>query len=259
MLKWKINILKLVITPSAVEGSLVICPFLTQRYQDSKNCKKELNYGDSIDTSIVPCMVQPDFRAKGWLGLLTAGMLWIDFRNPDNFDNSIQSLVKEITAACGDRITEISLEVTSAETKLLIEPQKGRAFIHISTNKYLAETGEVKTHYGSGSRSTLTAADEAEDTSFWVEEKQGKGSEIIFFKNFHTQGFLGYDPNGDYIYTKPDHYGAEEWILNTDESDDTGRRAVTIFANYGKKYLTIREGQLTGVDEFSSDCRWYLH
>jgi len=244
---------------AGVEGSLVVCPFLTQKYQDSKNCKKELMYTDACDREIVPCMVQPEFKATGWLGLLTAGMLWIDFRNSSNFENSINSLVKEITASCGDRISEVSLKVTSNETKLLITPQKGRAFIHIDTNKYLAETGEVITHWGSGSRSTLTAADEAEDTSFWIEERLTKGSEIVHFKNFHTNGYLGYDPNGDFVYTKPDHYGAEEWLLQTDESDDTGRRAVVLFANYGKRYLTIREGQLSGVEEFTPDCRWYLH
>ena len=47
--------------------------------------------------------------------------------------------------------------------------------------------------------------------------------------------FKGYDPNGDYTYTKAQHYGAEEWILMADENDNTGRRAVVIFANYGKK------------------------
>lgn len=237
---------------------MVVCPFLTQKYQDSKNCKKELNYTDSCNKDIVPCMVQPNFKASGWLGLLTAGMLWIDFRNPDNFEQSIESLVKEITATCGEKVAEVSLKVTSNETKQLVVPQKGRAFIHISTNKYLAETGEVITHWGSGSRSTLTVRDTAEDTSFWVQESK-KGSEIVLFKNYHSQGYLGYDPNGDFIYTKPDHYGAEEWILMTDETDDTGRRAVVIFANYGKRYLTVRDGRLTGVPDVSTDCRWYLH
>jgi hypothetical protein len=248
-----------VISFSAVENSMVVCPFLTKKYQDSKNCKKELNYSDCCNKDIVPCMAEPNFKATGWLGLLTAGMLWIDFRNPANFEQSVESLVKEITATCGDKVSEVSLNVTNAETKQLVVPQKGRAFIHISTNKYLAETGEVITHWGSGSRSTLTVRDSAEDTSFWVQESQGKGSEIVFFKNYHSQGYLGYDPNGDYIYTKPQHYGAEEWILMTDETDDTGKRAVIIFANYGKKYLTVRGDRLTGVDEVSTDCRWYLH
>ena len=48
--------------------------------QGSKNCKKELSYGDSQNVDIVPVMAQRDWKATQWLGILTAGLLWIDFR-----------------------------------------------------------------------------------------------------------------------------------------------------------------------------------
>ena len=51
-------------------------------------------------------------------------------------------------------------------------------------------TGQVKFHPASGSRSTLVLRDKAEDTSYWVEERQSK-SEIHFFKNYATNGYLG--------------------------------------------------------------------
>ena len=236
----------------------MVCPFLTEQYQNSKNCRKELNYTDSCSKDIVPCMVQPNFKASSWLGLLTAGMLWIDFRNPAKFETSMDSLVKEITATCGDKMARVTMNVSSNEAKQLATPKKGRAFIHIEENKYLAETGQVKFHPASGSRNSLTIRDRPEDTSYWVQESKGKGSGIVFFKNYATGGYLGYDPNGDYVYTKAQHYGAEEWVLSTDETDDTGRRAVIIFANYGKKYLTVKNGKLTGVASKSRNCRWYL-
>ena len=50
--------------------------------------------------------------------------------------------------------------------------------------------GQVKFHPASGSRSTLVMSQHAEDTSYWVEEKQHK-SEIHFFKNYATDGYLG--------------------------------------------------------------------
>lgn len=68
----------------------------------------------------------------------------------------------------------------------------------------------------------------------------------------------GYDPNGDYIYTKAQHYGAEEWILKADDQSTDGQRAVVLFANFGKKYLAIRNGKLTGVSSYSEDCVWIL-
>ena len=68
----------------------------------------------------------------------------------------------------------------------------------------------------------------------------------------------GYDPDGDYTYTKAQHYGAEEWTLKTDETDQSGKRAVVIFACYGKKYLAIRNGKLIGLNSLTPECRWYL-
>lgn len=50
--------------------------------------------------------------------------------------------------------------------------------------------GQVKFHPQSGNRSTLVLRDEAEDTSYWVEEKVSK-SEIHFYKNYATNGYLG--------------------------------------------------------------------
>ena len=78
------------------------------------------------------------------------------------------------------------------------------------------------------------------------------------FPFFYFFSSTGYDPNGDYIYTKGQHYGAEEWILKADEQSTDGRRAVVLFANFGKKYLAIRNGELTGVAGYSEDCVWIL-
>ena len=239
---------------------MVVVPFLSEKYQASKNCESELSYSNTCCVDMVPCMIQPNFKAKGWLECLIAGTLWIDFRNPDNFEQSVESLVKEITAACGEKVAEITLKVTSEETKQLVTPQKGRAFIHISTNKYLADT--ASSWSSRRGRGTLNVLDTPEDASFWVQEKgrnEETDSEIVFLKNYATHDYLAYDPFLDSISTNLDYYGAAEWILMTDENDDTGRRAVIIFANYGKKYITVRDGQLTGVDDVSTDCRWYLH
>ena len=76
--------------------------------------------------------------------------------------------------------------------------------------------------------------------------------------NFSCYLLTGYDPNGDYIYTKAQHYGAEEWILKADDQSTDGRRAVVLFANFGKKYLAIRNGKLTGVSSYKEDCVWIL-
>jgi len=247
-----------------VDGAAVVCCFMTGDYFGSKNCKKELNYADSQSKSIVPVMCEKGFKAQGWLGIITAGLLWIDFRDGTIFENSLTSLAKEIVNALEVPESEIKLsspemaQDTAAQVpEVDIQKKPGRAFIHKLTGKYLAESGQVKFHPASGSRSTLVMRQHAEDTSYWVEEKQHK-SEIHFFKNYATHGYLGYDPNGDYIYTKAQHYGAEEWILKADDQSTDGQRAVVLFANFGKKYLAIRNGKLTGVSSYSEDCVWIL-
>ena len=51
-------------------------------------------------------------------------------------------------------------------------------------------SGQVKFHPASGHRSSLVFREKAEPTSYWVEERNKK-SEIIFFKNYDTNGYLG--------------------------------------------------------------------
>lgn len=250
-----------------VDNAAVICCFMTSDYTGSRNCKKELNYADAQSKSIVPVMCEKGFKAQGWLGIITAGLLWIDFREGTVFDNSLTSLAKEIVNALDSDVPETAIKLSKSEMpkeaaaasvpEVDIQKKPGRAFLHKLTGQFLAESGQVKFHPASGSRSTLVLRDTAEDTSYWVEEGQPK-SEIHFFKNYATNGYLGYDPNGDYIYTKAQHYGAEEWILKADDQSTDGRRAVVLFANFGKKYLAIRNGKLTGVSKYSEDCIWIL-
>ncbi|CAD5124205.1 unnamed protein product [Dimorphilus gyrociliatus] len=239
-----------------VDNAAAVCCFMTHQYSESKNCKKELNYTDSQDIEIVPVMAEKSFKATGWLGIITAGLLWIDFRENNNMEKRIQSLAKEIVHRVGENVTKMTRPQKAVSAPPAVKP--GRAFKHKLQGKYLAESGEVKVHAASGSRSTLTLRNSPEATSFWIEERKEKNSPIYFYKNYSSNGYLGYDPNGNYIYTKGQHYGAEEWQLIADETSTNGERAVIIFANYGKKYLAIRNGKLTGVADKQDDCIWYL-
>ncbi|CAH1775336.1 unnamed protein product [Owenia fusiformis] len=243
-----------------VDNAIAVICFMSPKYQESKNCKKELNYTDSLDKTIIPCMTQRGFKATQWLGIITAGLLWIDFREETNMAKRIDSLIKEIMHQVGDNIKMIpppQEPAIKAAPKVTVEKKPGRAFRHKLSGKYLAESGEVKFHPASGNRSNLVTTDTPKDTSYWVEESK-KGSEVYFYKNFHSNGYLGYDPNGDYIYTKGQHYGAEEWNIIADETCSTGERSVVLFAAYGKKYLAIRNGKFTGVSKPGDDCIWIL-
>ena len=63
-----------------VDGCQAIVCFMTQKYQESKNCKRELTYADTQNKEIIPCMAQNEYKAQSWLGIITAGLLWMNFR-----------------------------------------------------------------------------------------------------------------------------------------------------------------------------------
>lgn len=87
---------------AGVEGAGIILPFLTEKYEMSKNCKRELSYANKRNVEVVPCMAQPKssdgeyYDPSGWLGVLTASLLYTDFRRVEAFEESMAMLVAEL-------------------------------------------------------------------------------------------------------------------------------------------------------------------
>eukprot|EP00457_Paulinella_chromatophora_P001545 gb/GEZN01001547.1/.p1 GENE.gb/GEZN01001547.1/~~gb/GEZN01001547.1/.p1 ORF type:complete len:842 (+),score=172.04 gb/GEZN01001547.1/:176-2527(+) len=85
-----------------VERAAVCIPVMTSKYQQSRNCQKECNYADTCSVPLAPVMAQQGFKQSGWLGAITAGLLWVDFTSPtiltdvELFQSKIDHLVREI-------------------------------------------------------------------------------------------------------------------------------------------------------------------
>lgn len=47
----------------------------------------------------------------------------------------------------------------------------------------------------------------------------------------------GYDSDGDYVYTKPRPFGAEEWLLMVDLTDQSHERTVIIKNKHSGRFL----------------------
>ncbi|CAF2072975.1 unnamed protein product [Rotaria magnacalcarata] len=79
----------------AVSDASVVCCFLTREYEESKNCKLELEYAQKLRKRIIPCMVsnrkiwKP--TASKWLDFITGSTLAIDFS-----DTSTQRKIEKI-------------------------------------------------------------------------------------------------------------------------------------------------------------------
>ncbi len=79
-----------------VQSATAIVCFMTQKYEFSKNCALELKFAHQRGLPIVPVMMQEGFVASGWLGILTAGLLWTRLWNPTTFLEDMDSLVEQI-------------------------------------------------------------------------------------------------------------------------------------------------------------------
>ena len=85
-----------------VQNAVCVLAFMTQQYEDSPNCKSELKFARDRGVPIVPIMFQGGgWRAGGWLGLITAGALWIPFVEPAQFENNVSMLVQQIGTVSG--------------------------------------------------------------------------------------------------------------------------------------------------------------
>ena len=76
-----------------VQGAACVLCFMTQAYQDSANCKLELKFAQQSGVPIIPVMMQPDFKAKGWLGILTSGSIWTPMYDVASVDDGINKLI----------------------------------------------------------------------------------------------------------------------------------------------------------------------
>ncbi|CAF1118061.1 unnamed protein product [Rotaria sordida] len=89
-----------------IENAAVVCCFMTSKYQSSRNCEKELLYADRRRVPIIPCRLIRDWEPSTWLGLVIAGLVWVDFRDTTdvNLDLKIDKLIEQIRIVAGKKL-----------------------------------------------------------------------------------------------------------------------------------------------------------
>ncbi|CAF4011905.1 unnamed protein product, partial [Rotaria sordida] len=88
----------------AVEQSQIILFGMTEKYRHSDNCRKELTYACKKRKRLIPIRLQEKYDPDGWLGLIAAELLYIDFTKKD-FDTNYRNLLKEIES--GEKVVRI--------------------------------------------------------------------------------------------------------------------------------------------------------
>ena len=70
----------------------------------------EAEYAFSLRKDIVPLMMQDQYRADGWLGMVVGSKLWFPFAGVSKFETSLEALKKELgergKADCGEPIVK---------------------------------------------------------------------------------------------------------------------------------------------------------
>ncbi|XP_058496143.1 uncharacterized protein LOC131466724 [Solea solea] len=263
---------------AGVEDDAVICPFMTPEYQASRSCKKELNYAESREAIIVPVMLAENWEASEWLGLITAGLLWVDFRNAEreeeNFEMCVKSLEEEIMFNAGHLLTVDEPpreEVDQAEPpKICLKKKPGRSFRHALSQLYIHESDEQLIHPTTDSRNSVELSDTRGDQCYWEEIK---GSGCKYYRNVVTNRFLGkkrntpspnrinnnwFDSNRNQIHSEASPSVSEEWLLLVDQTDQSHKRAVVIKNKRTGRFLAVQNGRFTGLTSYNEDCKWFL-
>ena len=80
----------------AVENASVVLVCVSQRYKESPNCRSEAEYAYQLRKDIIPLMMQRNYKADGWLGMLVGTKLWIDFQSKHVIEAGARKLIKEL-------------------------------------------------------------------------------------------------------------------------------------------------------------------
>ena len=80
----------------AVENAAVVLICVSQRYKESPNCRSEAEYAYQLRKDIIPLMMQKNYKADGWLGMLLGTKMWIGFQSKHTIDSGVTKLVREL-------------------------------------------------------------------------------------------------------------------------------------------------------------------
>ena len=87
---------------NAVSNACVVVCFMSEKYQQSANCMLEVKFAKQSGVGMIPVMMEGSgWRPSGWLGLITAGSLWVRLSDESQFEENIRQLYGQIQGMVG--------------------------------------------------------------------------------------------------------------------------------------------------------------
>jgi hypothetical protein len=79
-----------------VQNACCVVCFMAGAYEASENCRLELQFAKQTGVPIVPVLIEASYKATGWLGIVTAGALWVPLFDAATVDAGLDQLVQQI-------------------------------------------------------------------------------------------------------------------------------------------------------------------
>lgn len=84
---------------TAVEQAHTVLVFVSRGYSESGPCRMELQYAKQLKRRIVPVIVEPGYKASGWLALAISGLLYFEItRSPRSLGELLEDVEKQASA-----------------------------------------------------------------------------------------------------------------------------------------------------------------
>merc|ERR1712003_442267 len=99
------------------EGSSVFIMCVSGAYKESYNCRLEAEYACQMKKQIIPVMMQENYKANGWLGIMLGTKLWYPLWKKDLLESKGPEIVK---------MTGKFIKITRPTGKIVTETQKGK-------------------------------------------------------------------------------------------------------------------------------------
>jgi hypothetical protein len=98
----------------AIEASRVVLMCVSRKYKESPNCRVEAEYAFTLGKPILPLMMQPSYRADGWLGAVLGAKFWHDCTSPRAARTALPAVLKELTSMHGGKAADVQVTASNA-------------------------------------------------------------------------------------------------------------------------------------------------
>ena len=193
----------------AVNNAAVVCCFMTPEYENSRNCKLELQHAQKLGKRIIPCMVSDRKVWKPspakWLDFITGSIIAIDFSDPS--ETGVKRKTNELIGLL-QKPSLAALSTTSSTPMKYFETIKNR---YLEKNRIHRTVNEERSFPIEESYINLSLVETEEQQKKERKLKQ-HGENRLLHEHEHEQSDLGKQNQNEILGTFEEIYSVKTVI-----------------------------------------------